>query len=54
MRVAKLIGRAPSVVVNFLGGLLFHGLLKSKTPLLSLSPRRNIYRSVIVVFNYYG
>jgi hypothetical protein len=30
MRVAKLIGRAPPVVVNFLGGLLFHGLLKSK------------------------
>jgi hypothetical protein len=25
-----LIGRAPPVVVNFLGGLLFHGLLKSK------------------------
>jgi hypothetical protein len=35
MRVAKLIGRAPPVVVNFLGGLLFHGLLRSKIPLLS-------------------
>jgi hypothetical protein len=54
MRVAKLIGRAPPVVVNFLGGLLFHGLLRSKTPLLSLPPRQNIYRSVIVVLNYYG
>jgi hypothetical protein len=54
MRAAKLIGRAPPVVVNFLGGLLFHGLLKSKIPLLSLPPRRNIYRPVIVVLNYYG
>jgi hypothetical protein len=39
MRVAKLIGRAPPVVVNFLGGLLFHGLLRSKIPFLSLPPR---------------
>jgi hypothetical protein len=54
MRVAKLIGRAPPVAVNFLGGLLFHGLLRSKIPLLSLPPRRNIYRAVIVVLNYYG
>jgi hypothetical protein len=53
-RVAKLIGKAPPVVVNFLGGLLFHGLLKSKIPLLSLPPRQNIYRLVIVVLNYYG
>jgi hypothetical protein len=34
-RVAKLIERAPLVVVNFLEDLLFHGLLKSKMPLLS-------------------
>jgi hypothetical protein len=54
MRVAKLIGRAPLVVVNFLGGLLFHGLLKNKILLLSLPSRWNIYRPVIVVLNYYG
>jgi hypothetical protein len=51
---AKLIERAPPVVVNFLEDLLFHGLLKSKIPVLSLPPRRNIYRPIIVVHNYYG
>jgi hypothetical protein len=54
MWVAKLIGRAPPVVVNFLGGLLFHGLLRSKISLLSLPPRQNIYRPIIVVLKYYG
>jgi hypothetical protein len=54
MRGAKLIERAPPVVVNFLEDLLFHGLLKSKILLLSLPPRQNIYRPVIVVHNYYG
>jgi hypothetical protein len=37
MRVARLIGRAPLDVVNFLGGLLFHGLLRNKTQSLSLA-----------------
>jgi hypothetical protein len=46
--------RAPLDVVNFLGGILFHGLLRNKTRSLSLPPRRNIYRPVIVVLNYYG
>jgi hypothetical protein len=54
MRGAKLIEKAPPVVVNFLVDILFHGLLKSKIPLLSLPPRRNIYRPEIVVLNYYG
>jgi hypothetical protein len=49
MRVARLIGRAPPDVVNFLGGLLFHGVLRNKTRSLSLPPWRNIYWSVIVV-----
>jgi hypothetical protein len=31
MRVARLIGRAPPDVVNFLGDPLFHGPLKNKT-----------------------
>jgi hypothetical protein len=53
MRGAKLIERAPPVIVNFLEDLLFHGLLKSKILLLSLPPRRNIYRPVIVVLKYY-
>jgi hypothetical protein len=54
MRVAKLIEREPPVVVNFLEDLLFHGLLKSKILLPFLPPRRNIYRPIIVVLNYYG
>jgi hypothetical protein len=35
MRVARLIGRAPPDVVNFLGGLLFHGLLRKNSVALS-------------------
>jgi hypothetical protein len=54
MGVARSIRRAPLDVVNFLKGLLSHGLLRSKTQSLSLPPRQNIYRSVIVVLNYYG
>jgi hypothetical protein len=54
MRDAKLIGRAPPDVVNFLGGLLFHGPLRSKTRSLSLPPRQNIFRPLIVVLNYCG
>jgi hypothetical protein len=54
MRVARSIGRAPPDVVNFLEGLLFHGHIRSKTRSLSLPSRRNIYRLVIVVLNYYG
>jgi hypothetical protein len=54
MRVVKLIGKAHQDVVNFLEGLLFHGHPRNKTRLLSLPPRRNIYRPVIVALNYYG
>jgi hypothetical protein len=54
MRVARSIVRAPPNVVNFLEGLLFHGHLRSKTRSLSLLSRRNIYRPVIIVLNYYG
>jgi hypothetical protein len=54
MRGAKLIEKAPPIVVNFLVDLLFHDLLKNKIRLLSLPPRRNIYRPEIVVLNYYG
>ena len=54
MRGAKLIEKAPPVVVNFLVDLLFHGLLRNKIRLLYLPPRRNIYRPEIVVLNYYG
>jgi hypothetical protein len=54
MRDAKLIGRAPPDVVNFLGGLLFHGPLRSKTRSLSLPLRQNIFRPIIVVLNYCG
>ena len=39
MRGAKLIEKAPPVVVNFLVDLLFHGLLRNKIRL-----KRNIYR----------
>jgi hypothetical protein len=48
MRIAKLIEKAPPVVVNFLVDLLFHSLLKNKIRLLSLPPRRNIHRPEIV------
>jgi hypothetical protein len=54
MRVAMSIGRAPPDVINLLEGLLFHGILRSKTWSLSLPPRQNIYRLVIVVVIYYG
>jgi hypothetical protein len=46
--------KSTSGCCHFLVDLLFHGLLKSKIPLLSLPPRRNIYRPEIVVLNYYG
>jgi hypothetical protein len=54
MRVVRSIGRAYPDVVNFLEGLLFHGHPRNKTRSLFLLPRRNIYRPVIVVLNYYG
>jgi hypothetical protein len=54
MRVVRSIGRAHPDVVNFLEGLLFHGHPRNKTRSLFLLPRRNIYRPVIVVLNYYG
>jgi hypothetical protein len=42
MRVSRSIGRAPLDVVNFLGGILFHGLLRNKTQSLSLPSRQYI------------
>jgi hypothetical protein len=54
MRVVRSIGRAHEDVVNFLEGLLFHGHPRNKTRLLFLPPRRNLYRPIIVVLNYYG
>jgi hypothetical protein len=53
MRIVRSIGRAPPDVVNFLKGLLSHGLVRSKTQSLSLPSRQNIYQPVIVVLNYY-
>jgi hypothetical protein len=54
MLVARSIVRAHPDVVNFLEGLLFHGHPRKKTRSLFLPQRRNIYRPVIVVLNYYG
>jgi hypothetical protein len=54
MLVARLIGRAPPEVVNFLGGHLFLGHLRSKIQWLFLPPKRNISRWEVVVHNCYG
>ena len=51
---AKLIGKALSVVVNFLRDLLYLGLQRSKIPWLFQPPKRNIFRPEVVVHNYYG
>ena len=53
MRDARLIGKALPVVVNFLEGLLFLGLQRSKIPWLFQPPKRNIFRPKVVVHNYY-
>jgi hypothetical protein len=39
---------------QFLGRSLVSWLSKKQNSLLSLMPRRNIYRPIIVVLNYYG
>jgi hypothetical protein len=54
MPVAILIERALPVDANFLVVLLFHGLLRNKTPWLSLPPKRNIFRRGAAALNYYG
>jgi len=51
---ARLIGKALPVIVNFLKGLLFLGLQRSKIMWLFQPPKRNIFWPEVVVHNYYG
>jgi hypothetical protein len=52
--VARLIGKALSMVVNCLDVLLYIGRLRSKVQWLFLPPKRNISRREVVVLNCYG
>jgi hypothetical protein len=54
MLVARLIGRALQEGVNYLGGHLFLGHLRSKIQWLFLPPKRNISQWEVVVLNCYG